>query len=159
MFPPHKACKVQDMFCFAALADATLGTMYTNITGAFTVRSFKNMQYILVMYIYNLNAIILQPMLFRTNSTFITAFSKVFAILHAHNYQPALNVMDNECSKAFEKHIQSNKMNIHLVPLHNHCINATEHAITTFKEHYVAALATVDTLCPLQLWDEFLPQG
>jgi hypothetical protein len=34
---------MQDMFCFAALADAIKGTMYTDITGAFPVRSFKSM--------------------------------------------------------------------------------------------------------------------
>ncbi len=34
MFPAHEACAVQDMFCFAALADATTGTMYTDLTGA-----------------------------------------------------------------------------------------------------------------------------
>jgi hypothetical protein len=62
MCPPHKACVVQDTFCFATLADATLGTMYTNITGAFPVQSFKNMQYIFVAYIYDFNAIIVQPM-------------------------------------------------------------------------------------------------
>jgi hypothetical protein len=44
-----------------------------------------------------------------------------------------------------------------LVPPHNHHVNAAEHAISTFKEHFVAALATVDMLCPLQLWDKFLP--
>ncbi len=33
-----------------------------------------------------------------------------------------------------------------------------ERAIVTFKEHFVAALTTVDMLCPLQLWDKFLPQ-
>ena len=27
-----------------------------------------------------------------------------------------------------------------------------------FQEHFIAALATVDAHCPLQLWDEFLPQ-
>jgi hypothetical protein len=86
------------MFCFAALANATLGTMYTNITGAFPVWSFKNMQYIFVAYIYNLNAIIVHPMPSCTNSSFIATFSKVFAILRACNYQPELNVMDNKCS-------------------------------------------------------------
>jgi hypothetical protein len=107
------------MFCFATFADATLGTMYTDITGAFPVQSFKNMQYIFVAYIYDLNAIIMQPMPSHTNSLFIAAFSEVFAILHACDYQPALNVMDNECSKAVEKHIRANKMNIQLVPPHN----------------------------------------
>jgi hypothetical protein len=103
------------MFCFAALADAMLGMMYTNINGAFPIWSFKNMQYIFAVYIYNLNAIIVQPMPSCTDAFFIAAFSKVFAILRACNYQPALNVMDNKCSKAVEKHIQGNKMNIQLV--------------------------------------------
>ena len=37
LFPIHKACAVHDMFCFPALANATIGTMYTDITGAFLV--------------------------------------------------------------------------------------------------------------------------
>jgi hypothetical protein len=41
MFPTHKACAAQDMFCFAALTTATTGTMYTDPTGAFPVTSFK----------------------------------------------------------------------------------------------------------------------
>jgi hypothetical protein len=51
MFPIHEACAAHDMFCFAALPDATTGTMYTDITGAFPVHSFNNMQYIFVAYI------------------------------------------------------------------------------------------------------------
>jgi hypothetical protein len=159
MFPAHEACAAQDMFCFPALADATTGTMYTDLTGAFTVRSFKNMIYIFVAYIYDLNAIIVRPMASCTDASFIAAFTEVFAILRARDYQPALNVMDNECSKAVEKHIRANRMTIQLVPLHNHRVNAAKRAIGTFKEHFVAALATIDNLCPLQLWDESLPQA
>ena len=36
-------CREHDMFCFAALVDMHTGTMYTNGTGAFPVRSFRNM--------------------------------------------------------------------------------------------------------------------
>jgi hypothetical protein len=95
MFPAHEACAAQEMFCFATLVDATAGTMYTDLTGTFPVRSFKNMIYIFVACIYNLNAIIVCPMAWRTDASFIAAFNKVFAILRAWNYQPALNVMDN----------------------------------------------------------------
>ncbi len=49
-------------------------------------------------------------------------------------------------------------MDIQLVPPHNHHVNTAECAIATFKKHSNAALATVDTLCPLQLWDKILPQ-
>ncbi len=34
MFPAHEACAAQDMFCFAALADAMTSTMYTDLTDA-----------------------------------------------------------------------------------------------------------------------------
>jgi hypothetical protein len=88
----------------------------------------------------------------------IIAFTEVIATLRARGYHPALNVMDNECSEAVEKHIKASKINIQLVPPHNHHVNAAKQAIATFKEHFIAALATIDKLCPLQLWDEFLPQ-
>jgi hypothetical protein len=51
MFPTQEACAIQDVFCFTALANVYTGTMYTNLTGAFPVRFFKNMQYIFVAYI------------------------------------------------------------------------------------------------------------
>ena len=73
-------------------------------------------------------------------------------------YHPALNMMDKECSAAVKKYIKSVKISIQLVPPYNRQVNAAEQAITTFKEHFIAALATVDMHCPLQLWDEFLPQ-
>ncbi len=62
MFPAHEACTMQDVFCFAALADTNAGTMYSDLTGAFPVRSFKNMQYVFVAYVYYLNAIIVHAM-------------------------------------------------------------------------------------------------
>jgi hypothetical protein len=46
--PTKEVCLAHDMFCFAALADMHTGTMYTAGTGAFPVRSFRNMQYVFV---------------------------------------------------------------------------------------------------------------
>ncbi len=153
MFPPQEICAIQDVFCFAALADAITGTMYTNITGTFSVRSFKSIQYIFIACIYDLNAIIVWAMLSCTDASMVHAFTEVISILKSEGYHPALNVMDKECSSAAEKYIRSKLINIQLFPLHNHQANATQCTITTFKEHFIATLATVDTLCPLQLWD------
>ena len=94
----------------------------------------------------------------RTDATMVTAFQEVITVLKARGYSPALNVMDNECSKTVEQYIRSNNIAIQLVPPDNHRVNAAERAIATFKEHLIAGLSTVDKLCPLQLWDEFLPQ-
>ncbi len=70
---------MQDMFCFAMPTDAIMGTMYTNITRVFPVRSFKSMQYVFVAYIYNLNAIIVQAMPFCTDASMVQAFTKVIS--------------------------------------------------------------------------------
>jgi hypothetical protein len=158
MFPPQEICAMQDMYCFAMLTNAIAGTMYTNITGAFLVCFIKSMQYIFVAYIYNLNAIIVQAVTSCTDASMVQAFTKIISILKSGNYHPALNLMDNECSSAVEKYICSKAINIQLVSLHSNQANVAERAIATFKEHFIAALATVDMLCPLQLWDEFLPQ-
>ncbi len=94
MSPTQEVFSMWEMFCFTTLADTNTGTMYTDLTGAFPVRSFKNMQYIFVAYVYDLNAIIIWPMPSCTNAAMITAFTEVFDVLHAQEYQPALNVMD-----------------------------------------------------------------
>ncbi len=120
MFPPQEICAMQDMFCFAALANAITGTMYTDITGAFPVHSFKSMQYVFVAYIYDLNAIIVWAMPSCTNATMVEAFTEVISILKSGGYHLVLNIMDNECSATVEQCIQSKAVNIQLVPPHNH---------------------------------------
>jgi hypothetical protein len=86
MMPQQDACSMQDMFCFAALANANTVTMYTELTGSFPVRSFKNMQYIFMAYVYDLNAIIVRAMLTCTNTAMITAFKEVITVLQTRGY-------------------------------------------------------------------------
>ena len=45
-----------------------------------------------------------------------------------------------------------------LVEPHNHHVNTAEWAIQTFKDAFIAALATTDRNFPLQLWDKLAPQ-
>ena len=116
------------------------------------------MVYIFVAYIYDINAIISVPMPSRNDNAMITAFETVLDQLKVRGYHPTLNIMDNECSKAVEAYIRKEKIAIQLVLPHNHRVNAAERAIATFKDHFVAALATLDINCPLQLWDEFIFQ-
>jgi hypothetical protein len=81
MMPQQEACSMQDVFCFAALADANTGTIYTDLTSSFPVRSFKNMQYFFVAYVYDLNAIIIRAMPTCTDAAMITAFKEVIGVL------------------------------------------------------------------------------
>ncbi len=104
------------MFCFAALVDMHTGTMYADGTGAFPVRSFRNMHYVFVAYIYDLNAILVSTMPSKNDGAMIAALKDILVPLNTRGYAPTLNVMDNKCSKAVEAHIRSNNMDIHLPP-------------------------------------------
>jgi hypothetical protein len=44
LLPTKEICAAHDIFCFAALANLNTGTMYTDLPGAFPIRSFRSMQ-------------------------------------------------------------------------------------------------------------------
>jgi hypothetical protein len=67
--------------------------------------------------------------------------------------------MDNEASAALNKYFTENDMTYQLVPPHCHKRNAAERAIRTFREHFVAGLASVDPDLPMHLWDSLLSQA
>jgi hypothetical protein len=108
---------------------------------------------------FSLNSILVRAVPSQNDGAMIAVFTDILANLNASRSAPTLNKMVNECSKVVEAHIQSNHMDIHPVPPHNHRVNAAECAIATFKEHFISALATVNRNHPLQLWDDFLPQA
>ncbi len=57
-----------------------------------------------------------------------------------------------------QKKLTANDCNLMLVEPHNHCVNAAECAIQTFKDRFISALATTDSKFPLQLWDKLTSQ-
>ncbi len=76
----------------------------------------------------------------------------------AKGFKPKLNVMDNLATKHIKKILTKNKCKVQLVEPHNHRVNVAECAIQTFKDAFIAALATTDSNFPLQLWDWLMPQ-
>jgi hypothetical protein len=132
--PIEELCSTHNMFCFATFTNLHIRPMYTNSIGAFPIRSFCNMQYMFVAYIYDLNAILVRAMPSKTDGAMIAAFTAdILANLNACGYSPVLIIMDNDCSKAIKAHIRSNHMDINLVPPLNHRVNATKCAIATFN--------------------------
>eukprot|EP00804_Cyclotella_cryptica_P000956 CCRYP_018387-RA/>CCRYP_018387-RA protein AED:0.42 eAED:0.42 QI:0/-1/0/1/-1/1/1/0/162 len=87
------------------------------------------------------------------------AFRDVYEYLTDKGFQPKLNVMDDQGSKAVENYIKSTKTTMQLVNLDDHRINAAERAIQTWKEHWLAGMGTSDSTCPIQLWCQFIEQG
>jgi hypothetical protein len=66
--------------------------------------------------------------------------------------------MDNQCTKQIKKFLTNNDCGLMLVEPHNHRVNAAEHTIQTFKDHFISALVTTDSEFSLQLWDRLTSQ-
>ena len=159
MNPAEEICTAinNKVFCFAALADTTKGTIYSDLTGRFPLQSYAGMQYIFIAYIYDENYIIIRPMKNRSDASMIDVFKDVYELLQRKGKNPNLHVLDNECSKAIKTYVAEQNTTIQLVEPHNHRVNAAEVAVKTAKYHFIAALAIEAPECPLQLWCSFLP--
>ena len=62
-------------------------------------------------------------------------------------------------SQALQDFLIAKQVDYQLVPPHVHRCNAAEHAIRTFKNHFIAGMSSTDKNFPLHLWDRLLPQA
>jgi hypothetical protein len=147
----------QTHFVFAVVVDQ--GQLYTDLTGKFPVRSNKGNSYLMVCYLYDCNYVKFIPMNSRSASGWVKAYDTIHQELTVKVFKPRLQTLDNEASAALNKCFTTNDVYYQLVPLNFHRRNATESAIRTFKQHFVAGISSVDPTFPLHLWDRFLPQA
>ena len=75
----HQICTAIDneMFCFAALADANVNTIYSNSVWKFPVSSYTGNQYIFTTYIYMINAILMKSMKGLDDGSMIAVFTEI----------------------------------------------------------------------------------
>ncbi len=66
--------------------------------------------------------------------------------------------MDNQATPHIKAFLTEQQCKLQLIEPHNHRMNAAERAIQTFKDAFIAALATTDSDYPLHLWDKIAPQ-
>jgi hypothetical protein len=106
--------------------------------------------------IYDCNYIKVVPMKSRSASEWVKAYDRIHQELSVKGFKPKLKTLDNEASTALKNFFTTNNIAYQLVPPHCHRRNATERAIRTFKEHFVAGLSSVDPSFPMHLWDRLL---
>ena len=135
------------------------GHTYSDLTGRFPIQSNRGANYILVVYEYDSNAIIVCPLRNRTASEITCVFQSVIQYLHARGLRPRLHTLDNEASAILRDYLRLEDMEYQLVPPHIHRWNASECAICTFKNHFIAGLASTDPNFPLSNWCRLLPQA
>jgi hypothetical protein len=94
--------------------------------------------YVLVLYICDTNAILIEPLKSRNDASQLKAYERILQRIPT-DFKPKLHIMDNEASKAIKDFlVRANHMEYQLVPPHTHRRNAAERAIRTFKNHFIA---------------------
>jgi hypothetical protein len=148
---------IKTQFVYAATIDA--GQIYTDQTGRFPVGSSKGNKYIMVLYGYDINAILEQPIKNRTRPELLKAFQVMEQELMARGLKPKLMKLDNEASKLLKEYLHQQDIKFQLVPPYSHRRNSAERAIIYFKDHSLAGLCSTDNSFPMPLWDRILPQA
>jgi hypothetical protein len=135
------------------------GQLNTDLRGKFPVRSSKGNSFVMVCYIYDCNYVPVIPLKSRSASEWVKSYDSVYQELTVKGLKPKLQTLDDEASTALKNLFTVNDIAYQLVPPHCYRRNASERAIRTFKEHFVAGLSSVEPSLPLHLWDRLLPQA
>jgi hypothetical protein len=94
---------IKTQYLYAATIYA--GQTYTDQTGIFPVVSSKGNKYIMILYDYDSNAILVQPIKDRTAPELLKAFQVMEQELVAHGLKPKLMKLDNDASKLLKTYL------------------------------------------------------
>ena len=115
-----------------------------DLTGRFPYASSRGNEYIMIFYHYDANAILAQPMKNRSAGEFVKAHNLLQTRLQHNTRKPTMIILDNEISNEFKQNLATQNISYQLVPPHIHRRNTAERAIRTFKNHFLAGLASVN---------------
>ena len=150
--PPSESPNTKSFECFATIVDkdSKSGKAYHDLTGQFPHTSSRGNKYVLVHYDYDSNAILAEPLKNRTSGEIKRAWLVLFEKLYRNGNAPKIYIMDNEASNDLKQACKKYNLAYQLVPPHMHRRNAAERAIQSFKNHFLALLATCDPNFPVE---------
>jgi hypothetical protein len=112
----------------------------------------------MILYDYDSNAILAQPIKDRTAPELLKAFQFMEQELVARGLRPKLMKLDKEASRLLKDYLHQQDITFQLVPPYSHRQNSAERAIRSFRDHLIAGLCSTDKYFPMHLWDRILPQ-
>ena len=140
------------VFATIGLAKPDPGKLFTYLTGPLPVTSNRGMQIMVILYAYDTTEILVEPIKTRSDADMLHAYSVLHDTLENVVHAPRLNIMDNN------KLLQTKETVVQLLPPHNHRRNSAEHIIRTFKNNFVALLASVDNHFTICSWCRIVRQ-
>ena len=134
------------------------GKVLTDQTGRFPVASSRGMKYIMVLFNNDTNGILATPMKSRSQEEIVRAQAFLHNLLTTCGFKPQTQILDNKYPKKIEEFFAKCKVHFQLMLPHLHHADAAERAIATFKDHFLAVLASTNPDFPLHLWYHLIDQ-
>jgi hypothetical protein len=144
---------------YLSIQEVPTGRVYTDQTGSFPVVSVHGTKAMMVLYDYDSNAILVEGISSKGKTELVRAYQKLLNRLITGGARPKIQRMDNEVSNIFKQFLQQQHITLELTPAHIHRRNAAERAIRTWKNHFLAGLASLNPKFPLRFWSSLLPQA
>ena len=153
----HTEHKTRTNMIYVKAIEAT-GQIYTDQTGRFPTTSSRGNKYVMILYDYNSNAILAEPLKSKSEGEMIRAYTKLLEYLSGRGLKPRIQKLDNECPAGLKRFMTQNEVEFQLVPPHIHRRNPAERAISSWKDHFIASLSSTDKQFPMHLWCRLIPQ-
>ena len=79
------------------------------------------------------------------DDTIIKAFDGIFTELEEKGHKPRFNVTDNQPTTPLKVYLKSKDCKWQFVEPNNHCVNAAERAIQSFKNYTINEVCSTDS--------------
>ena len=109
---------------FATVQD--INKIYTDQTGSFPVQSSRGFNYLMIMYSYDVNAILADPIKNRSAGELQRAYTEMYQYLEQRGNNPQVHWMDNEAPQYLLTFNTKRSTSYQLSPPHMHRRNAAE---------------------------------
>ena len=92
------------------------GKIHSDQTGRFPIQLSRGNKYMMVIYAYDPNAILVEPLPDRSKESILQVYQKIIQHLTRRGFKPRLQRLDNEASKLLQYEMDKNQIQWKLVP-------------------------------------------
>ena len=138
--------------------DIKSGRTHADAAGSLPMRARSGALYQIIFYNEDTNYIHVETTTSRGGPHLLSALQRAIVFFKKRGVDVKLIRMDNECAQLTKDWVADEHMSLELTPVAVHRTNKAERSIQTWKDHFIATLATTDPDCPLFLWEDFIEQ-
>ena len=117
-------------------------TSYIDLTGTFPHKSSRGNQYLLLLYDFDSNVILVEPLKTRQAGEMTKAWTILQKNLIHSGHITKNYIVDNEYDTDLKQALSKHDLSYELTPTSIHRRNTKERAIRAFKNHFLVGIVT-----------------